>query len=293
MTKYWGGKARLGKDIAKNMLEVIDATTAVVSLQQRQQRQQQNSFFTTYWEPFIGMGGVMRNMILPLKDRFPNMQFHASDMNEGVINFWQYLAADKRNNFDDVLDFSTDDLLYLKETKHENTPHHTLVGYSCGFHGMYFSGNITAESAKPLLNSALNSIDKVRNVMCESDFLTANFFDIANHHLPRNTIIYCDPPYVDRVKNKSKVWNHTKEDQFSTDDFWDILTYWSHPDLNNLIFVSESFTPYAEHWVPIWSKSWSNSNVKKMSSKKIERMEYLYCHRNNILDDVLLLDDIY
>jgi site-specific DNA-adenine methylase len=257
MTKYWGGKARLGKDIAKTMLEMID---------------ENSNKFDLYWEPFIGMGGVMRHMVSPLLEYDSKIQLFASDLNEGVVNFWNYLKQGE--SFDDVLDFSTDDLEHLKSTKDMHTPYHTLVGYSCGFHGMYFSGKICEDYAKPLLKSALKSIDHVRDQMSVPDYHHSDFFSMAENYTPRNAIIYLDPPYVERFINKNEVWSH-KKDEFDTEEFWETLDDWSNPKLGNLIFVSESAAP--DNWVPVWSKDWSNKNSNKQSTK-INREEHLYCN---------------
>jgi len=56
------------------------------------------------------------------------------------------ILKDENNNFDDILSLITDDLMYLKETKKDNTLTIHWVD-SCGLHG-HVSG-MTAESAEP------------------------------------------------------------------------------------------------------------------------------------------------
>lgn len=258
MTKYWGGKGKLGKEISKVMLEIIEESPET---------------YQAYWEPFTGMGGVMRHMTIPLLENHnPDIEFYATDLDKGVINFWNFLKMG--GSFAPILKYSDRELEHLRETKSEQTPEHTFVGHSCGFHGIYFSGKVIGPDTRKLLGSAYRSTERVREAMQYPSFEHENFFDIAENFTPTNSIIYLDPPYVERQGLDHHVWNH-KTNGFDTDAFWNYLEEWSDPELNNLIFVSETWAP--EGWNSVWSKNWNNKNSKK-NAKRIERQEQLYCN---------------
>ena len=79
MTRYHGGKQRIGKEIANT---IFDISTDI----------EDETEFTIrgYCEPFCGMLGVYQHIPeLFDDDDFPPLKYKAGDMNESVIKMWK------------------------------------------------------------------------------------------------------------------------------------------------------------------------------------------------------------
>ena len=51
----------------------------------------------------------------------------------------------------------------------------------------------------------------------------------------KNTIIYCDPPYVATAFRAKKIWDKEKEK-----NFWNTIKKWLEPSKNNIVILSNS-----------------------------------------------------
>ena len=51
----------------------------------------------------------------------------------------------------------------------------------------------------------------------------------------KNTIIYCDPPYVATAFRAKKIWDKEKEKKL-----WNTIKKWLHPSKNNIVILSNS-----------------------------------------------------
>ena len=261
MTKYWGGKLKIGKDIAQVMLSQIGSSEGGCG-------------FRTYWEPFLGMGGVMRHMALPMQER--GMTVVESDLIPAVMAMWRYLQEGKDFKF--ALELTSAELEELRETKDKCSALHGFVGHGCGYFGVYFSGKLKFSDYQVLLGRAYRNTEKVRKWVGVPHFARRDFFAFAEVRPPRNTVMYLDPPYrLDQKSCKTRVWAIASE--FSTEKFWAILAKWSEPRLNNLIFVSETEAP--EGWVCIWSKKGEN-NLPGSTHTRFKREEKLFIYSSTI-----------
>ena len=280
MTKYWGGKGRIGKDIAVAILKEVK-DRAVKGAEP----------FTHYWEPFVGMGGVMRHMVEPLRGYNPDIEIMASDLNPGVINFWNHIK-DKGLDPDGVIGGETPLGCYtlLKATKHEHTAEHTFIGHACGFHGIYFSGKHTSdEEVQKLIKTANRSVQKVAPIMKQVDrYIKADFIDMVDaiHQMndgnpPTNWIIYLDPPYGGDPSTAP--WGIKGDDSsiFNTQLFWEFATIWSQPIYNNIVLISEANCPetFQSRWISIWNRGWKNKGLNPVAGKRIQREEHLWALR--------------
>jgi site-specific DNA-adenine methylase len=256
MTKYWGGKTKIGKPVANAMLDVLEDAEASTGFCPR-----------FYWEPFLGMAGVMRHMVPALTDKLGEnaVEFIGTDNNQGLIDFWQFIQSGRR--FPDH--WREEHLQHLKDTRAEASAEHIFVGHSCGYHGQYFSGRIKQPQADAMLQSANRSIEKIRSNMSAVRTQHADFFQTEPPH--GGGIIYCDPPYVERVQKSNTVWNSFKNQVFDCDAFWRQVTQWSR---NNLVFVSETAAP--PDWEVVWTREWSNNQ----GPYSYQRQEFLFVHHS-------------
>lgn len=249
MTKYWGGKTKIGKQVADAMREHADQIGFVPRF---------------YWEPFLGMGGVMRHMAPALQSE---TDCYGTDNNPGLIRFWQHVQSG--GTFPGHLSLSK--LEHLKDTRDQASALHIFVGHSCGFHGQYFSGRLKQPQADEALQAALRSLDKIVPAMSQVDVRHADFFQTRPPHGGRGGIIYCDPPYVERAKKSNTVWNKFQNQGFDCAAFWRRVTDWSR---HNLVFVSETTAP--PDWAVVWARQWSNNQ----GPYAYKRNELLFVHRS-------------
>ena len=79
MTSYHGGKQRIGKKLAKIIVdESIDISI------------RENFNIQGYCEPFVGMCSIYKHIPnLYIEQGFSNLQYKASDINKSVIMMWK------------------------------------------------------------------------------------------------------------------------------------------------------------------------------------------------------------
>ena len=111
MTRYFGGKGTgIGKEIAASIVRLAG---------------EKKTTFDSYLEPFVGMGGVMRHVVEPLKEHFPDMKFCGKDLNPGIIDFYQHIC--KGGNFLIANHFTQEDIDKLHKTRDKKTAMHILL----------------------------------------------------------------------------------------------------------------------------------------------------------------------
>ena len=203
MTRYHGGKIRIGNHIAKAIIKYI-------------KEYKDNYIIDGYCEPFCGMCGVYRYIV---KYTCYN-NYLAYDINSGVINFWNSL----KNGWKPPENISEKDFNNLKQTRNEMTSEHMFVGHLCSFGGHYFGSFTenynTTHSRRKCINDAL----LLKNV----SFKVNEYNNITNL---KNFIIYCDPPYKKNHKYKVK---------FDNDSFW---KWCQDMAKDNIVIVSEQSCP--------------------------------------------------
>jgi len=152
----------------------------------------------------------------------------------------------------------------------KNNPHlgdKAAVGY-CGFAlsygGKWFGGwRRDSENKRDYVKEAYNNaIKQSKNLQN----LRLHCCDYKKLNIPKNSIIYCDPPYKDTTKYK---------DNFNHDEFWDWVRLKDKE--GHIIFVSEYEAP--DDFECIWSKKVNNSLDKDTGSK--QGIEKLFKLRRN------------
>lgn len=131
-----------------------------------------------------------------------------------------------------------------------------FIGFCCSYSGKFFGGyargegrNYADESARNLLKQA----EKIKGI----EIYNNSYLDLA---IPKESIIYCDPPYQGTTKYK---------DQIDYSIFWDWVR--KKTDEGHSVFVSEYNAP--DDFVCLWSKEVNNTLVQNTGSKKgIEKL---------------------
>jgi len=277
MTRYQGGKARLGADLAAVMLDVEACFAPRGSL--------------NYFEPMCGMMGVFKHMATTRK---PPALAIACDGNQQVMDMWQLLqqgwvpeAETSEHEFNTLKQYITAKnknppvtKLTAQEQKRvkEQGARCGVVGHACAFGGNYFSGYVGLYDKKKTPNEymrcAVTSLLKVLPSLQGSHLMEG--CDYAKHN-PKGNLIYLDPPYLKGQKNAS----NQKFRQFSHEKFWKDMNVWVR---TNIVIVSEESAP--PDWIPVFTKAysrtsnhWLQNREPGIVTKKVTK-ERLFMHRS-------------
>jgi len=156
--RYFGGKARIGKDIAKYLNSV------------REDNQ-------LYIEPFVGGGWVMSLM---------DGERLAYDKHPYLIKMYQALQG----GWTPPTELTKDEYYYIKENQDENPALTGFVGFGCSFAGKWFGGYAHSKDRNYCLNAYNSILNKMENMM-DVTFECKDYKDLD----PEGALIYCDPPY--------------------------------------------------------------------------------------------------
>lgn len=239
MTRYQGGKARIGKEIHDNIIKLEKDLNIF-----------ENEF--DYFEPFIGMAGVMRHFGNDNETGVSTRKLYASDINKDVVLMWKAL----QKGWSPPSKCTEKMFLKLKYSK-KHSAARGFVGNACSFGGMFFgsfAGNYTSDDVS-FAEVAKRNIKKITPSMEHVKFLNPSSYTIYS---PKNMVIYCDPPYLhNNISSKFfKNFNH--------DEFWDIMREWSK---NNVVIISERVAP--KDFKPIWSKKYRTTTMNKNKIKNM------------------------
>ena len=224
--KYMGSKLRHAKEI----LPII--------LKNRKEGQY-------YVEPFVGGANVI--------DKVTGNRIGA-DINEYLIAMWQ--AVSKGWLPPEVI--TEEDYQNVRNNKDKDKALTGYVGFALSYGGMWFSGwrrdsvgkrDYVAESFRSALKQFPNLIDV--------NFVRSSY---ENLDIPKESVIYCDPPYKGTAQYR---------DKFDHSPFYD----WCREKRKegHRVFVSEYNMP--EDFICVWEKKVCSSLSKNTGSKKaIERL---------------------
>ena len=208
MTRYHGGKQRIGKEIAKIISEKVGEMDIEIN---------------GYCEPFCGMLGVYQHIPELFQNR--DMKYKAGDMNESVCMMWKAVqegwippnscSQEKYNE------------LQNDET---SSAEKGYIGHQFSFGGGYFRGHTEkCKGAQTYFKNVPAKICKIARDLQDVEFSYGSYTQFSDL---QNYIIYCDPPYVNtRCKYAEK---------FDSEEFWEWIRRMSK---TNVIFVSEYVAP--------------------------------------------------
>ena len=226
--KYMGSKARFAKEIYKVICE----------------RTPRNN--RPWVEPFAGGFNMICNVPVEDVERYANdSNIYLIEMFNALINGWIPPKEVSKELYYDI-----------KSNKESKYPLHLVgyVGFNCSFSGRWFEGF----AGKTLLKDG--SIrhyqdEALRNLHKQVEKLKPIYTCCSAYNLiqiPKNSIIYCDPPYHGTKKYK---------DNFNHDEFWQWVRKLSK---EYDVYVSEYNAP--EDFDCIWQKETKSQLLGKGSN---------------------------
>lgn len=206
---YLGGKER----VAKYIVEIINTFS-----------------FNTLISPFVG-GASVESRIIGNKI--------LSDNHFYLIELYKAL----QNGFVPPDTLTEQEYYYIKQHKDENPALTGFVGFGCSFSGKWFGGYARSSEKRNYCLNAKNSILTKMRGLQNAKFYCSDYRDI---NIPNNSLIYCDPPYINTTK-------YTTGD-FDSEEFWDIIRDWSK---YTFVLVSEYSAP--KDFKSIWNKEYKRN----------------------------------
>ena len=214
---YHAGKSSLSKPISKIIMDLVE----------------KNDKITKYAEPFCGM---MRVGIEVMKKNNKQLKkFYFSDVDKTITVFLKKLHDGWLPKVEDV----TQDKWERYKSSKSVTAQKSFIGYTLGFGGQYFGRSKNLEK-KSYSGWAKNYLKNKREYLKDlKPYFTSNKFSIKHKSALdldfKNTIIYCDPPYVKTAWRAKTKWDKDMEEEF-----WDVVYDWLEPSKNNIVLVSNS-----------------------------------------------------
>lgn len=231
--KYMGSKSRHAEEILKNIFKYS--------------KKEQS-----YIEPFCGGCNVI--------DKVKNGIRIANDSNEYLIEMWKAL----QNGWIPKVSYSEEEYKDISKNK-EKYPKYLVgyVGFNVSYAGKFFGGFArNKDRSRNYSEEAYNNITKQIPNIKDIIFYNKNYNDFP---IPKNSIIYCDPPYENTTK-------YGGTDKFNHLEFWE----WCRIKVKegHQVFISEYNAP--EDFVCIWSKKVSSSVDQNTGGKT--NIEKLFIH---------------
>ena len=231
--KYLGSKKRIAKEIL------------LIILKNRKEQQ-------WFVEPFCGGCNVTEHV---------KGNVLAADGNEYTIALFKAL----QNGFIPPIDVSEELYKDVKKNK-ANYPKELVafIGICCSFSARFFESiardKIGTNFAEVGKRNLLKQIPKLKNV----DFVYSEYQHL---NIPPNSIIYCDPPYINTKKYVIGV-NH--------EQFWQKCREWVQQ--GHKVFISETVAP--KDFVCMWEKELNCFVSEKAKENKNVRVERLFVHQS-------------
>ena len=229
--QYMGGKHRHGKRLAQVINEYTEGGKP-------------------YYEPFCGALGVAVHVEAGNK--------HLSDGHPELIALWQAL----QNGWTPPETVSREEYNEIKDDKNAPPELRAFVGFGCSFGGKYFGcyakgfcGERARNYAQESAHLALKKIAKLKN---------ANFYHSDYKRVkPENSVIYCDPPYINTTGYKGVKFDHG--------GFYD---WCEERAKSNIILVSEYTMPNPFREVLSFERN-MNINARAKTQKATEKLYIL------------------
>ena len=231
--KYMGSKARLSKDLAPIINELITTNN-----------------IKTYIEPFVGGANMIQHIQCENKI--------GADNNKYLIAMWNRLQQGWSPPKEITRDFYND-----IKTQHDQYPDElvAVAGFCATYNAKWFGGYAGLVSTK--IGTVRNYYDEaVRNILKQLKYLNDVQFiesDYSDFSDTKGALIYCDPPYRDTTKYN--------KDGFDHDAFWNWVRLVSE---YNIVIVSEYTAPddfkttYEKQLINSLNKSSRKTNTEKL-----------------------------
>jgi DNA adenine methylase len=237
--KYMGSKRRVAKDIYN-----------IISKFQKKGQ--------TYIEPFCG-GCNMIEVVKADRKIANDIHFELIEMYKALQKGWQPPEI-----------VTPEDYINIKNST-DNPALKGYVGFAMSFGGKYFNGYAwdvkgvhTMKNAKQVSHARRKNVIKQLSKILDVEFYNTSY---DNLDIPKNSLIYCDPPYENATKYST---------DFNHDTFWDWVR--NLYDNGHIVFISEYSAPI--DFVSVWSQNLSVNFMVSSDTDTHEKTEHLFVHKN-------------
>lgn len=178
-----------------------------------------------YVEPFVGGCNII--------DKVDGKRI-GNDINNYLIDFWKAV----QNGFVPPDNITLEEYKEIKENKEKNTVMTLWAGICCSYGGKWFGGYINDyKEERRLKNGRLpnHQLESKSGILKQSKKIKDVVFSNLNYwelKIPKNSIIYCDPPYENTTSYKNE-FNHVR--------FWEWCRQMSKE--GHEVFISEYSAP--------------------------------------------------
>jgi DNA adenine methylase len=240
MTAYKGGKKRLGKAVAKEIMKFVPHSNV------------------EYFEPFVGMCGVLQH--IPLKNRT------GCDIHDDLM----LLLQQSQQGWKPPAQVTEDDYKILKYLFFPD-PLRAFVGFGMSYGGSWFDGFARNKFNTDFCARATTSLKKVVLRTQGVKFLDARSYD-EHDWIDRDLIIYCDPPYRG---TKSFVGQGT----FDSNKMWNQVRVWSENN-TVIVSEQAAPEDFVVVWEKEVSRTINASYVGQEKGDSVRATEKLFVHES-------------
>ena len=205
-----------------------------------------------YLEPFVGYAHILRRV-----ER--KNSYRASDCNELLVTLLKGVQNGER--FPNISKREYDSLRY--ETN-DHSFRRAVAAFAYSYKGGEWRGYFNKRRDRSYADEHKRYHELLfRNSVFQNTRLSCTDY---RRLIPREKLIYCDPPYKGTTGyNDGAVFNH--------DEFWDYMRRWSQ---NNIVFVSEYHAPRDFKCI---AKREKNNNLASNGAPEI-RVECVFVHES-------------
>lgn len=231
--KYMGSKARIAKDIAPIINQII-----------------KEKGIYEYIEPFVGGANMIQHVECPLRFGYDN--------NPYLVAFWKAI----KRGWNPLQSVKMTKELYqkIKDNKDDYAPEMVgLAGFCATYNAKWFGGY--AGVVKTKIGTFRNYYEEaVRNVLAQEEHLRGVEINVADYReiIVKNALIYCDPPYQGTTGYK---------DDFDHQAYWEWVRKMSE---HNIVLCSEYSAP--PDFECVWEKQLTTTLDKASRSKATEKL---------------------
>jgi site-specific DNA-adenine methylase len=223
MSKYHGGKKRVGKKIA----HVIYKETLKL----------EDKNIKGYCEPFAGMLGVFNH----IPELFGKKKYKIGEINESIVKMWKRVMK----GWVPPTNISKDKFYKLK-CDGKQTAEKGFVGHAFTFRGTYFDTYF--KHPVNILRAAIKRIKILGDILKKNkvEIKAGSYKQFSNL---KGFVIYCDPPYQGTEQRYyDKSCEYKDRLSFDSSEFW---IWCKKMSKHNIVFVSEYKLP--KDFKIVWS----------------------------------------
>lgn len=207
---------------------------------------------TIFVDCFCGGANVISD--IPLKNKF------GIEINKSIVELWKHLQKEGMNGIPyDLTEKEYNEIKFDYLNGATSFPDwlYGYVGACCSYGGGWFNGyaRYNPKKNENHIHEAYNGLEQHLErfkYLDTTEFLNISYKDFI---YPRNSIIYCDPPYANRKKYES---------DFDTREFWNWVREMSENDF--IVYVSEYEAPY--DFKCVWSQKKKDGMGTTLEGKK-------------------------